>query len=253
MQVRAVADLRGVWNANSGKATADLQDRPAGCGARPEVQPAGSQGRSGRAAGAHPHRTAFFRHGPNFTVLLDKLPSRGPSAQWGRMYAVLMEEPCLCEVLSGAMLDERSRRRRPHGVDCQTRVPLRGLTRTAETPQTLPGAAGRPERPRHNEQHPKAPSTDDCRERGSNGSSSSSGSSRRRGSGSHRGRRAGDHLPRPKTTSTSGSFRICSPMAPAGGRTATEASRNTPESGLLERIRASKHRPPTSCGFWRRR
>ena len=39
-------------------------------------------------------------------VLLDKLPSAGPSAQWGRMYAVLMEEPCLCEVLSGAVLDE---------------------------------------------------------------------------------------------------------------------------------------------------
>ena len=35
-----------------------------------------------------------------------KLPSGGPSAQWGRMYAVLMEEPCLCEVLSGAMLDD---------------------------------------------------------------------------------------------------------------------------------------------------
>ena len=39
-------------------------------------------------------------------VLLDKLPSGGPSAQWGRMYAVLMEEPCLCEVLSGAVLDD---------------------------------------------------------------------------------------------------------------------------------------------------
>ncbi|CAE7253666.1 unnamed protein product, partial [Symbiodinium natans] len=39
-------------------------------------------------------------------VLIDKLPSGGPSAQWGRMYAVLMEDPFICDVLEGAMLEE---------------------------------------------------------------------------------------------------------------------------------------------------
>ncbi|CAE7339228.1 pfh1, partial [Symbiodinium sp. CCMP2456] len=39
-------------------------------------------------------------------VLLDKLPSGGPSAQWGRMYAVLMQEPFICGVLEGASLEE---------------------------------------------------------------------------------------------------------------------------------------------------
>ena len=39
-------------------------------------------------------------------VVLDKLPSGGPSAQWGRMYAVLMEDPCICDVLQGAVLEE---------------------------------------------------------------------------------------------------------------------------------------------------
>ena len=39
-------------------------------------------------------------------VLIDKLPSGGPSAQWGRMYAVLMEDPFICDVLEGAILEE---------------------------------------------------------------------------------------------------------------------------------------------------
>ncbi len=39
-------------------------------------------------------------------VLIDKLPSGGPSAQWGRMYAVLMGEPALCNVFQGAELGE---------------------------------------------------------------------------------------------------------------------------------------------------
>ena len=39
-------------------------------------------------------------------VLLDKLPSGGPSSQWGRMYAVLMQEPFICGVLEGASLEE---------------------------------------------------------------------------------------------------------------------------------------------------
>ncbi|CAE7243226.1 pfh1 [Symbiodinium sp. KB8] len=39
-------------------------------------------------------------------VLLDKLPAGGPSAQWGRMYAVLMDEPLICDVLDGATLQE---------------------------------------------------------------------------------------------------------------------------------------------------
>ena len=38
-------------------------------------------------------------------VLLDKLPAGGPSAQWGRMYAVLMEDPLICDVLEGATLE----------------------------------------------------------------------------------------------------------------------------------------------------
>ena len=37
-------------------------------------------------------------------VLIDKLPAGGPSAQWGRMYVVPMDEPCLCNVLDGAEL-----------------------------------------------------------------------------------------------------------------------------------------------------
>ncbi|OLP76505.1 hypothetical protein AK812_SmicGene43552, partial [Symbiodinium microadriaticum] len=39
-------------------------------------------------------------------VLLDKLPAGGPSAQWGRMYAVLMEDPLICDVLAGATLQD---------------------------------------------------------------------------------------------------------------------------------------------------
>ena len=39
-------------------------------------------------------------------VIIDKLPSGGPSAQWGRMYCVPMEEPALCHVLDGAELGE---------------------------------------------------------------------------------------------------------------------------------------------------
>lgn len=39
-------------------------------------------------------------------VLIDKLPAGGPSAQWGRMYVVPMDEPCLCDVLDGAELGE---------------------------------------------------------------------------------------------------------------------------------------------------
>ena len=39
-------------------------------------------------------------------VLLDKLPSGGPSAQWGRMYAVLVDDPFICDVLEGATLEE---------------------------------------------------------------------------------------------------------------------------------------------------
>ena len=39
-------------------------------------------------------------------VLLDKLPAGGPSAQWGRMYAVLMEDPLICDVLEGASLED---------------------------------------------------------------------------------------------------------------------------------------------------
>ena len=39
-------------------------------------------------------------------VVLDKLPSGGPSGQWGRMYAVLMQDPCICDVLEGAVLEE---------------------------------------------------------------------------------------------------------------------------------------------------
>eukprot|EP00435_Cladocopium_sp_Y103_P008766 s558_g2.t1 len=37
-------------------------------------------------------------------VLIDKLPAGGPSAQWGRMYVVPVDEPCLCNVLDGAEL-----------------------------------------------------------------------------------------------------------------------------------------------------
>ncbi|CAE7929859.1 unnamed protein product, partial [Symbiodinium necroappetens] len=36
-------------------------------------------------------------------VVLDKLPSGGPSGQWGRMYAVLMQDPCICDVLEGEL------------------------------------------------------------------------------------------------------------------------------------------------------
>ena len=39
-------------------------------------------------------------------VLIDKLPAGGPSAQYGRMYAVLMGEPAICNVFEGAELDE---------------------------------------------------------------------------------------------------------------------------------------------------
>ncbi|OLP75018.1 hypothetical protein AK812_SmicGene45265, partial [Symbiodinium microadriaticum] len=39
-------------------------------------------------------------------VLLDKLPAGGPSAQWGRMYAVLVDDPFICDVLDGATLEE---------------------------------------------------------------------------------------------------------------------------------------------------
>ena len=39
-------------------------------------------------------------------MVLDKLPSGGPSGQWGRMYAVLMQDPCICDVLEGAVLEE---------------------------------------------------------------------------------------------------------------------------------------------------
>eukprot|EP00913_Durusdinium_trenchii_P021087 g19816.t1 len=39
-------------------------------------------------------------------VLLDKLPSGGPSAQLGRMYVMPLEEPCLSSVLDGAQLGE---------------------------------------------------------------------------------------------------------------------------------------------------
>ena len=39
-------------------------------------------------------------------VLLDKLPAGGPSAQWGRMYAVLMDDPCICNVLEGATIED---------------------------------------------------------------------------------------------------------------------------------------------------
>ncbi|CAE7893946.1 unnamed protein product, partial [Symbiodinium sp. KB8] len=39
-------------------------------------------------------------------ILLDKLPAGGPSAQWGRMYAVLVDDPFICDVLEGATLEE---------------------------------------------------------------------------------------------------------------------------------------------------
>ena len=39
-------------------------------------------------------------------VLIDKLPSGGPSAQWGRMYAVLMGSPAICNAFEGVELDE---------------------------------------------------------------------------------------------------------------------------------------------------
>ena len=39
-------------------------------------------------------------------VLIDKLPSGGPSAQWGRMYTALMGEPAICNAFEGAELDE---------------------------------------------------------------------------------------------------------------------------------------------------
>ena len=39
-------------------------------------------------------------------VLIDKLPSGGPSAQWGRMYVAPMDEPRLCDLLAGAELGE---------------------------------------------------------------------------------------------------------------------------------------------------
>ena len=39
-------------------------------------------------------------------VIIDKLPSGGPSAQWGRMYAVLMGEPAICNAFEGAELGE---------------------------------------------------------------------------------------------------------------------------------------------------
>ena len=37
-------------------------------------------------------------------VLIDKLPAGGPSAGWGRMYAVLMDDPLICDVMEGATL-----------------------------------------------------------------------------------------------------------------------------------------------------
>ena len=39
-------------------------------------------------------------------VIIDKLPSGGPSAQWGRMYAVLMGSPAICNAFEGVELDE---------------------------------------------------------------------------------------------------------------------------------------------------
>ena len=39
-------------------------------------------------------------------VLIDKLPSGGPSAQWGRMYVVPTEEPEICDLLEEAELGE---------------------------------------------------------------------------------------------------------------------------------------------------
>ena len=57
-------------------------------------------------------------------VVLDKLPSGGPSAQWGRMYAVLMEDPCICEVLSGAVLEEDGTVH-VQGIDGMTESPAR--------------------------------------------------------------------------------------------------------------------------------
>ena len=57
-------------------------------------------------------------------VVLDKLPAGGPSAQWGRMYAVLMEDPCICEVLQGAVLEEDGTVH-VQGVDGLTESPAR--------------------------------------------------------------------------------------------------------------------------------
>ena len=57
-------------------------------------------------------------------VVLDKLPSGGPSAQWGRMYAVLMEDPCICDVLTGAVLQEDGTVQ-VQGVDGLTESPAR--------------------------------------------------------------------------------------------------------------------------------
>ncbi|CAE7244118.1 unnamed protein product, partial [Symbiodinium necroappetens] len=39
-------------------------------------------------------------------VVLDKLVWGGPRGQWGRMYAVLMQDPCICDLLEGAVLEE---------------------------------------------------------------------------------------------------------------------------------------------------
>ena len=57
-------------------------------------------------------------------VLLDKLPSGGPSAQWGRMYAVLMQDPFICDVLEGATLEEDGTVL-VEGVDGMTASPAR--------------------------------------------------------------------------------------------------------------------------------
>ena len=60
-------------------------------------------------------------------VVLEKLPSGGPgpsAAQWGRMCAVLMEDPCVCKVLQGAVLEEDGAVR-VEGVDGLTESPAR--------------------------------------------------------------------------------------------------------------------------------
>ena len=91
-------------------------------------------------------------------IVLDKLPSGGPSAQWGRMYAVLMQEPCICDVLDGAVLEDDGTVS-VQGVDGLTAFGPAGALaprtpRATDAAHTVSTQSRRPTGPRQDGLHP---------------------------------------------------------------------------------------------------